>query len=253
MEAYGKTHIGKVRSSNEDSLFYSLETIGNYDNVFVIADGMGGHSAGEIASKQAVEAFVSHVENQTILTKEQCLIEAVTYANKSIYDLSIENILYQGMGTTLVGCSIDEEDDGMIYIVNVGDSRLYILSDTFDQITVDHSYVENLVRSGDITREESLTHPERNIITRALGTSEVVKVDLFKLSKKDVKKVFLCSDGLTNMVPDKKIESIINESDSAEDAVNRLVQYALEAGGIDNITCVLIDVQKSNNKEVPIC
>ncbi|MDA3845483.1 MAG: Stp1/IreP family PP2C-type Ser/Thr phosphatase [Vallitaleaceae bacterium] len=253
MDVYGKTHIGKVRQLNEDSIFISSETIGDYDNLFAIADGMGGHNAGEIASSLAVESFAAYLKEKLSVNKEQGLIDGVSYANKVIYEKSILNTAFKGMGTTLVACSIEVDDDGMIYIANVGDSRLYILGETLDQITVDHSYVEDLVRAGEITREESLTHPERNIITRALGTSELVKIDMFILKKTGVKKIFFCSDGLTNMVPDIEIETILKMSISSEEAIEKLVSYALEAGGIDNITGTLINIEKANEEVVPTC
>lgn len=237
MEIFGKTHIGKVRQINQDYFLISREPIGKLDNLFIIADGMGGHKAGEIAAKLAVQSFIEFCEKTSEPSIEEIFIKAIGYANNTIYEKSIHTLEMSGMGTTMVACTIY---DDILYIANVGDSRLYVIEDVIKQITIDHSYVEELVRMGEISREESINHPAKNKITRALGIEPDIDVDLFKLNTGNIKEVLLCSDGLTNMVTDSTIEKVLKSGDSLEIQVENLIDHALMQGGIDNITVILL-------------
>lgn len=240
MEIFGKTHLGLVREINEDNLLISQVDIGKLPNLFIIADGMGGHRAGEVASKLAVDSFVQFCQDpiHDDLSIEEIFISATRYANNMIYDKSIHTTEMSGMGTTLVACTIS---DFVLYIANVGDSRLYVLENELKQITIDHSYVEELVRAGEITREESYHHPAKNKITRALGVGYELEVDIFKLNIRDITKILLCSDGLTNMINDTEIHKIISTTESIQIQGQKLIDVSLVNGGIDNITAILLN------------
>lgn len=248
MRIFGDTHIGLVREINEDCIFFTEHPIGPLTNLFIVADGMGGHNAGEIASSLAIEAFKSYIETASSVTNVKKLLEdAMQYANKVVYEKALTTLDMFGMGTTMVACTIYENT---IYVANVGDSRLYVLQDTIEQVTVDHSYVEELVRAGEITRDESIHHPAKNKITRALGASGDVGVDVFELSTMDVRVVLLCSDGLSNMISDKEIESMLMKDVSLEQQGYALVQMALQNGGIDNISLIMVELTNRNEVSV---
>ena len=223
---------GIVRSLNEDYAdFYE----GNNYKIYVVADGMGGHNAGEVASKMAVESVIEYINKQDLL--EHSLEEAILYANRKIYDLSIKEKSYGGMGTTLTACLVR---DNIIDIANVGDSCCFGLNEKgIIKLTKDHSLVQELIDSGSLTEEEGRNHPKKNIITRALGTSKDVVVDIFKIEKNKFKVFLLCSDGLINEVSKEEIFNIITNSKDLDQATNELVSLAKEQGGRDNITVLL--------------
>lgn len=241
MKTFGITHIGLVREINEDNYFMSKEPIGMLPNLFMIADGMGGHNAGEVASKLAVEGFVDYCKKNTSFDSiEELFIKATEYANNVIYEKAIHTSEMSGMGTTLVVCSIVND---ILYVANVGDSRLYVVKNGLQQITIDHSYVEELVRAGQITRDESIHHPAKNRITKALGISSLVTPDIFELNTKDISKIILCSDGLTNMVSDERFIQILESYKDLHEQGQKLIQESIDSGGIDNITLLIIDIQ----------
>ena len=227
-----KSDKGIVRSLNEDYAdFYE----GNNYKIYVVADGMGGHNAGEVASKMAVESVIEYINKQDLL--EHSLEEAILYANRKIYDLSIKEKSYGGMGTTLTACLVR---DNIIEIANVGDSCCFGLNEKgIIKLTKDHSLVQELIDSGSLTEEEGRNHPKNNIITRALGTSKDVVVDIFKIEKNKFKVFLLCSDGLINEVSKEEIFNIITNSKDLDQATNELVSLAKEQGGRDNITVLL--------------
>ena len=227
-----KSDKGIVRSLNEDYAdFYE----GNNYKIYVVADGMGGHNAGEVASKMAVESVIEYINKQDLL--EHSLEEAILYANRKIYDLSIKEKSYGGMGTTLTACLVR---DNIIEIANVGDSCCFGLNEKgIIKLTKDHSLVQELIDSGSLTEEEGRNHPKKNIITRALGTSKDVVVDIFKIEKNKFKVFLLCSDGLINEVSKEEIINIITNSKDLDQATNELVSLAKEQGGRDNITVLL--------------
>lgn len=227
-----KSDKGIIRSLNEDYAdFYESS---NY-KLYVVADGMGGHNAGEVASKLAVESVLSYIENNGAV--EHSLEDAVLYANSKIYDLSIKEKSYGGMGTTITACSIREE---VIEIANVGDSCCFGIDDNeIVKLTKDHSLVQELIDSGSLTEEEGKNHPKKNIITRALGTSKDVIVDIFKVEKNKFKIFLLCSDGLTNEISREDIFNIVKNSTNLNEASDNLISLSKERGGRDNITVLL--------------
>lgn len=240
MNTFSITDTGRVRTNNQDSMFCEENAVGNFPNLFLVADGMGGHKAGDMASRMCVEEVVHQIQTTDKKTPVGVFEEAVEKANRMICERASENPELSGMGTTLVAATIEKET---AYIVNVGDSRLYLLRDTLQQITTDHSLVEEMVQSGEIGKEEMRTHPNKNIITRALGTDLEVQPDCFEIEVRQGDVLLLCSDGLSNMLEDEAMEVIIkNHRENIEEAGNELVRQANEAGGKDNITVVLIEL-----------
>lgn len=238
MNTFSITDTGRVRTSNQDCVFCEENAIGSFPNLFIVADGMGGHRAGDTASRMCVEEVVRQIQTTDRKTPVSVFEQAVDTANQAIYRRAAENVELAGMGTTMVGATVE---DGTAYIVNVGDSRLYQMRDTLQQITVDHSLVEEMVQSGEIQKDEMRTHPNKNIITRALGTDTSVRPDCFEIEVKEGDVLLLCSDGLTNMLEDTKIEEIVREhAGDLEQAGASLVEQANEAGGKDNISVILI-------------
>ena len=197
MKSDGRTDIGKKRVQNQDSIFFTDEPIGPLPNLYIVADGMGGHKAGDVASKTAIECITEYVKESTLNNSVSVLKRAIIFANDKIYKMARENEDWKGMGTTLVA-AVCEEDT--LYVANIGDSRLYFIGDDIRQVTMDHSLVEELIRSGQLERNKGRNHPEKNIITRALGISDKVVTDFFELEIQEKESILLCSDGLTNMI-----------------------------------------------------
>ena len=180
MISFGSTHVGQKRSINQDYIYFSDTPVGNLPNLYIVADGMGGHKAGDKASSFAVEEFVKHIRNAT---EEHPLIlmrNAMNSVNEALYHLAVSKPEYEGMGTTFVAAVVLEDE---LYLMNIGDSRLYILDENLTQISLDHSLVEELVRSGQLTKEEAKNHPQKNVITRAVGVDTKVKADYFQVQR----------------------------------------------------------------------
>lgn len=242
MNLFGLTDIGLVRKNNQDS--YAIRVLDDNLAIAVVCDGMGGAQAGNVASAVAVESFAAAVEDACKNgvppdpeRKQQLLRAACRTANNTVYELSCSNPEYQGMGTTLVAALVLSHE---VYVINVGDSRCYILSDgTLKQITSDHSYVQALVNFGDITPEEARVHPKKNLITRALGIDESVRSDVFTAERKAGDKILLCSDGLSNMVPDDILQEELLKDANIEDSARALLALAVEQGAPDNVTVIL--------------
>ena len=239
MKSCAKTDVGIRRTMNQDSMYCSNESVGSFQNLFIVADGMGGHKAGDYASRLCIESMVEGIDKSTGKTPVTIFEEAITYANSSVHQAATENIEYEGMGTTMVACTLQEDT---LYVANIGDSRLYLLRDDLQQITTDHSLVEEMVKIGNITESEARVHPQKNIITRALGIDEMVQADYFELQVQHSDVILLCSDGLTNMVEDEEIEYIIGHRTSLEGAVDALIEKANYNGGSDNITAILVEI-----------
>ena len=230
MAATLRTDIGKLRKQNEDAAWFDEARA-----VFAVADGMGGHLAGEVASRMAIEA-VQRMARENERLGIASLREAVACAHETILAHAQDHIECAGMGTTL---SVLWLGENYAYIAHVGDSRIYRLREgSLTQITQDHSLVEELVRAGLITREQARTHPRRNIITRALGTHGENEPDLLVTDVQDGDVFLLCTDGLTGMVPDDEIERTLRDC-GIEAAADRLLALALDAGGRDNVTLIL--------------
>ena len=239
MKFYAITDIGRKRELNEDYIYTSGQPIGALPNLFIVADGMGGHKAGDYASMHTVDRFVEVIRE---LGEEHgvqdAINEAVTAANAYIYQRSRENSNLSGMGTTLVLASCIGNE---AIVANIGDSRLYLVNDAMTQITRDHSLVEEMVTLGGIDREMARNHPDKNIITRAVGVKEKVAADFFEVDLTKGYKLLLCSDGLTNMLRDEEIYQIIQDNKELEQAAKALVDAANENGGRDNIAVVLVE------------
>ncbi len=222
--------VGRIREANEDTLLRDDDA-----RLFVVADGMGGHRAGEVASATAVEAVREHLDDGNDLAL------AVGAANTSVFEKAQDNPEMRGMGTTLTAMRVEE---GTAYIGHVGDSRAYLLRDgQLTQVTEDHSLVEELVRDGRLTPEEAAVHPQRSIITRSIGVDEHVEVATYEVELRDGDRILLCSDGLTSMVRDDAIRSLLQVETDPQAAADRLVTAANEAGGEDNITVLIVDVE----------
>ncbi|MBV8979695.1 MAG: Stp1/IreP family PP2C-type Ser/Thr phosphatase [Acidimicrobiia bacterium] len=239
LRAGGATDTGLVRDHNEDR--YLLD-----ERLFAVADGVGGHKAGEVASQTAVETLHRAFTEPTT----ENLVEAVKTANRTVWNLAEANSDQRGMGTTLTAIAlVDDGDEDRLAIVNVGDSRAYLLQQgQLEQLTEDHSLVEQLVREGQLTREEAHVHPQRSIITRALGLDPDVEVDSWELTPYKGDRLLLCSDGLTNEVSDDDIASTLRTVSEPEEAAMQLVNAARDHGGSDNITCVVVDVLDDDDR-----
>lgn len=237
MKTFSITDTGVLRSMNQDYYFSSDTPIGNLPNLYIVCDGMGGHKAGEYASRYTVERMVAHVSRSRLENPVRILRDAIQKANEILVIESKEDEEKQGMGTTVVAATII---DHRLYVANVGDSRLYVIGEKIEQITKDHSYVEEMVRLGKVERDEARTHEKKNVITRAVGAMEEIKIDIFEVDLKDKDLVLLCTDGLTNMVTDEKIFQIVLSSIHTERIAQLLVEEANKNGGKDNITAVVL-------------
>lgn len=240
MESFAITDIGLKRQMNQDYIFSEENSIGSFPNLFIVADGMGGHKAGDYASRSCVECVVDSIKKSQRKTPISILEEAIKYANKQILMDSKSNIEYEGMGTTFV-CAVIM---GMtLYVANIGDSRLYIINEKeIKQVTQDHSLVEEMIQNGEIDRSNARLHPNKNIITRAIGTSEEVIADYFEVELKKEDVVLLCSDGLSNMMEDEEIKVTVKEQSKLSTAGNKLIESANACGGKDNISIILIRI-----------
>jgi PPM family protein phosphatase len=234
-----RTDVGRVREGNEDS--YLAEP-----PLFVIADGMGGHSAGEVASETAVKV-ISDGASQVSSEDPRSLARLLNNANAAIYTKAQSDAALRGMGTT---CTLVMTGEGNAYIAHVGDSRAYRLRDGgIEQLTDDHTLVGRMVREGQISSEEAQHHPQRNVITNALGLDSNIAVDLREIEARPGDRLLLCSDGLSSMVSDSDIASTANASEDPQEAAEALVELALEAGGEDNITVLVLDL---GGDDVPV-
>lgn len=229
--------VGNIREINEDSVGYY---IGKDRAIYVIADGMGGHSAGEVASKVAVDFTIDYIKGLNNITdlKREITI-AVQKANEEIFNLSQCRKNLSGMGTTITTCLISEDK---AIVANVGDSSCYIIDkdDNIKKITKDHSLVQQLVDNGTITEEQAKKHPNKNIITRALGTNRQIEIDTFYINLKEIKNVVLCTDGLTNdLAPEEIREVVLNHTE--ENSCRLLIECSKQRGGRDNISVIVIE------------
>jgi len=235
---YGKSDVGKIRANNEDAIYVNNDGLGALSNLFVVADGMGGHNAGEVASGQAVLAFCEFfAENTDFVLVQDLLTDGLAFANGRIYEGARQVASFSGMGTTLTACCADDEN---LYYTHVGDSRIYIISDDgMHQLTRDDSLVADMVEKGEITKDEARSHPEKNVLTRAVGTDRDVDISKGYISIAGINNVLLCSDGLTDMLSDDEILDVMKTADTMADKAENLVARALEAGGDDNISVIV--------------
>ena len=239
MISYKITDVGIRRKVNQDTVYSSDTPVGSLPNLYIVADGMGGELAGDYASAKCVETVVEGIKASNESEPVKILEQAIQSANQIIYKESKSDIDKAGMGTTLVLATFI---DGHIYVANVGDSRLYVATPAkLLQITKDHSVVAELVRTGELDEDDARTDNRKNMITRAIGAEDKISADYFDVILRGGEKILLCSDGLTNMVEDKDIYSVITSAGTLESRAKALVSQANANGGKDNISVIIIE------------
>lgn len=247
MKTFSMTDTGVMRTMNQDYCFSSDTSVGNLPNLYIVCDGMGGHKAGDYASRYTVERIVASITRSRWNDPVRMIREAIQKANEILIVESQEDEDKQGMGTTVVAATII---DHRLYVANVGDSRLYVVGNTIEQITKDHSFVEEMVRRGEVAPENARTHEKKNVITRAVGAGKKIEIDFFEVELDDKDTVLMCTDGLSNMVTDEQIFKIMMSHVDTEATCMSLVEEANKNGGADNITAVVI---KPYVEEVKVC
>lgn len=240
MKACAMTDTGRVRTANQDFIFASTEPVGALPNLFLVADGMGGHRAGDYASRFIVEHLTSWLREAENAQIVPLLREGITTVNRMLYRESVDKSELAGMGTTLVAAVAD---GATMYVANVGDSRLYQMGRRLKQVTKDHSYVEELVSLGRLDRGSTDYRKQKNIITRAVGAEEKLTVDFFEVNLEPGDYILMCSDGLSNMLENAEIEEIICSDLDLQEKTEKLITVANDNGGKDNIAVILIDPQ----------
>lgn len=238
LRSYAVTDIGCKRQINQDFVYLSETPVGNLPNIFIVADGMGGHNAGEFASKYAVETIVEEVRASSEKNPTIILGRAIDKANAYIRQKAGGDNALMGMGTTIVIATCIGKN---LEVANVGDSRLYLVNDRIEQVTIDHSLVEEMIQRGGIDRRSARNHPKKNIITRALGAKSTIEADFFNLKLEEGDIVMLCSDGLTNMVEDEDIRKTLKSGGNLKERAEALVRMANDNGGKDNISVIIIE------------
>lgn len=243
MKAFGITHTGAVRKENQDSFRFDLSSHGQ-TLCAVLCDGMGGAQSGSVASSMAADTFMSHAANSideasSPKDMQQMIVEAVNYANIRVYDRSFADFTCMGMGSTLVAALVNSK---RCIVANVGDSRAYLIAKgRIQQISRDHSLVEEMVARGEISAEQARHHGKKNIITRAIGVEASVKCDVFDFKLAPGSRLLLCSDGLSNMMSDNEILSISEKNSEPEKACRLMLELALERGASDNVTVFIAE------------
>jgi len=238
MKYYSMTDVGRRREINQDYVFATDTPVGPFPNLLVVADGMGGHKAGDFASKYTVKILRQELENSSTDKPGDILKRVVVIANNELIRVAKTDVKLEGMGTTLVAATII---GNTLYFANVGDSRLYLINDKIRQLSKDHSLVEEMVRMGGIKAEEAKNHPDKNIITRAIGVKKDVEADIYeyRLKKGDI--ILMCTDGLSNMVEDEDMFDIVKGARDIVEAVQMLIEKANSNGGRDNIGVVMAE------------
>lgn len=236
MKTFSKTDVGMCREVNQDYVFASPGGVGSLPNLLVVADGMGGHAAGDFASRFVVEELRKEILTSSETQPEKIIQSAIQTANTRLIDESHKDSHLEGMGTTLVVATVIEHT---LYFANVGDSRLYLVNDEIKQLSKDHSLVQEMVRLGGINEEEAKHHPDKNIITRAIGAKDQVEIDFFEYHIGTDDTILMCTDGLSNMVDDEEIFRVVKSSRDVVETVERLIEKANINGGTDNIGVVV--------------
>jgi len=239
MISYEKTDVGVKRKINQDTIYASDTRVGKLPNLYIVADGMGGELAGDYASAKCVEIIINSITNSNELETVRILEQAIQTANNRIFTESHKDSSKTGMGTTLVLATVF---DGHLYVANVGDSRLYVANGAMlKQVTKDHSVVAELVRTGELDKDDAKYDKRKNMITRAIGAEETITPDYFDVEISGNEHILLCSDGLTNMVEDQEIFEILTSEETIESRANKLVERANANGGKDNVSVIIIE------------
>lgn len=238
MRVYSGTDVGRYRKANQDYIYASADPVGNLPNLFVVADGMGGHNAGDYASSHAVQILVDSVKDNADYNPIKVIRHGMETANSELIRQAQQSAERRGMGTTMVAATVV---GNYVYVANVGDSRLYVVGDEARQITRDHSLVQEMVRLGEISQEDARNHPDKHIITRALGAGETVDIDFFDFKIDENSSILMCSDGLSNMVTDCEIQQVVAGEADIRARGDTLIRLANEHGGKDNIAVILIE------------
>ncbi len=248
MQVIGLTDIGNGREINEDDYFFTKAPLGALTNLFLVADGLGGHKAGEIASRMAIESVVGYCREHDEKNGGELMREAFRYANEKVYAYGSQNDNCYQMGTTLVGLTVCH---GEYLIANVGDSRAYLYRNgTLTKITKDHSPVQELQSLGAITEEEAFVHKNRNLISRAIGIENELTVDLYTLPAQEEDILLLCTDGLSNFLRRTEMQELFEQEKQLKELAPKLIREALAHGGSDNITLVLVKNEKESEDEI---
>jgi protein phosphatase len=240
MIAAGMTHIGNIRNNNEDAYFIHPQ-----NTLIAVADGMGGHKAGEIASGIAIEAIASlaELDQDSEFQPAEVFCKAFSEANRRIWERAHENEACKGMGTTLTSAWIF---DSLAYVAHVGDSRAYHLNHgRIRQVTRDHTLVEELIKNGSIDRESAMRHPQKNVLMKAVGADDSVVPDILEIEIHEGDVLLLCSDGLTHYLDESEICLSLTHTSSLEDSLAEMTELALERGGSDNITVVAVRIEEN--------
>ena len=238
LSSYAMTDVGRTRLVNQDYVFSCLEPVGNLPNLFIVADGMGGHQAGDFASSYSVKKFLESVSLSLQRNPHKIFADAIRYANRELIEKSKSNPELKGMGTTMVALTIIGDK---AYVANVGDSRLYLMEDSLMQITVDHSLVQEMIKIGELSKEDARLHPDKNIITRAVGAGRDINADYFEFTITKDSILLMCSDGLSNMVADDQISVLLKSAVEPEKIGKKLIETANRNGGKDNIAVIVIN------------
>ncbi len=238
MKIYALTDVGRRREVNQDYVYATDRPVGPFPNLLVVADGMGGHKAGDFASKFTVETLKKELKESEAGKPEEIFRAAIETANHKLIEAASQDVKLEGMGTTLVAATVI---GNTLYFANIGDSRLYLISDNIRQLSKDHSLVEEMVRLGGIKAEEARNHPDKNIITRAMGVKDEAEADFYEFRIRRGDKILMCTDGLSNMVEDEDMFGIVKGSRDIIEAVHMLIDKANESGGRDNIGVVMAE------------
>ncbi len=238
MKYYAMTDVGRRREVNQDYVYATAQPVGPFPNLLVVADGMGGHKAGDFASKFTVEVVKRELEASRKGKPETILKRIIQTANRELIEAASQDVKLEGMGTTLVAATVI---GNTLHFANIGDSRLYLIDDNIRQLSKDHSLVEEMVRLGGIKAEEARNHPDKNIITRAMGVKEDAEADFYEFHIKRGDVILMCTDGLSNMVEDEDMFGLVKGSRDIVEAVQMLIDRANSNGGRDNIGVVLAE------------
>ena len=238
IKTFSLTDIGKKRTMNQDYIFTSETPIGSLPNLFIVADGMGGYNGGDYASSLACEVVKKSIVSSKAKNPRDIFSEAISLANETVLNKASETEVLSGMGTTIVIATIIGD---ILHVANVGDSRLYIAGDSIRQITIDHSYVEEMIKVGSLSRDLARNHPQKNIITRAIGAEKNISPDFFTVRLNPGELILMCSDGLSNMIEDDEMLLILKKKRDLAGKVEELIKVANENGGKDNEAVIVID------------